>query len=65
MMNSFKLGKDQDWYAFCTVLLAFCVKGQELEGTGGRKAQEKAVAVFCRDPEEKWWRPRLKLWMGG
>lgn len=39
--------------AFCTVL-AFSVEDwQDLEGSGGRKSQEKAVAVVSSDPWEK------------
>lgn len=29
--------------------------GEELEGSGGRKTNEKASAVVCSDPEEKGW----------
>ena len=53
-MEGFKLGKDKD--EVCMFEPPFrLLLGEELEGPGGRKTNEKTGAVVCSDPEEKGW----------
>lgn len=53
-MEGFELGKDKD--EVCTSEPPFgLLLGEELEGLGGRKTNEKTGAVVCSDPEEKGW----------